>query len=205
MLAQVLPRLRQQPSDLLAATIVMASKWEDSRLFGFKLFGETLTPTELTPAIVISICDSNREDVRKFGRDLVGTCFQARDGVEYLLKFSEHPTTDMQLFASQYLEDYAAGNITRLQELMPYFTRVLAQVNRARVAKERIFAFLNSEAINSESAAKLVIEVLTRQSASIAIGDKARALATLLKIHQLYPQLAVPISVKPLPVKGGRL
>jgi PBS lyase HEAT-like repeat len=56
-----------------------------------------------------------------------------------------------------------------------------------------------------ESAAKLVIEVLTRQSVSIAIGDKARALATLLKIHQLYPQLAVPISVKPLPVKGGRL
>ena len=120
---------------------------------------------------------------------------------EYLLKFSEHPTTDMQLFASQYLEDYAARNITRLQELMPYFTRVLAQVNRARVAKERIFAFLNSEAINSEAAAKLVIEVLTRQSASIAIGDKAQALATLLKIHQLYPQLTVPITVKSLPVK----
>jgi predicted DNA-binding WGR domain protein len=205
MLEQILPRLRQQPSDLLAATIVMASKWEDSRLFGFKLFGETLVPAELTPAIVISICDSNREDVRKFGRDLVGKCFRASDGVEYLLKFSEHPTTDMQLFASQYLEDYAAGNITRLQELMPYFTRVLAQVNRARVAKQRIFAFINSEAINSEAAAKLVIEVLTRQSASIAIGDKAWALATLLKIHQLYPQLAVPISVKPLPVKGGRL
>ena len=81
MLEQILPRLRQQPSDLLAATIVMASKWEDSRLFGFKLFGETLVPAELTPAIVISICDSNREDVRKFGRDLVGKCFQARDGV----------------------------------------------------------------------------------------------------------------------------
>jgi predicted DNA-binding WGR domain protein len=201
MLEQILPRLRQQPSDLLAATIVMASKWEDSRLFGFKLFGETLTPAELTPAIVISICDSNREDVRKFGRDLVGKCFQTRDGVEYLLKFSEHPTTDMQLFASQYLEDYAAGNITRLQELMPYFMRVLAQVNRARVAKQRIFAFLNSEAINSEAAAKLVIEVLTRQSASIAIGDKARALETLLKIHQLYPQLTVPITVRSLPVK----
>ena len=200
-LEQILPRLRQQPSDLLAATIVMASKWEDSRLFGFKLFGETLVPAELTPAIVISICDSNREDVRKFGRDLVATCFRASDGVEYLLKFSEHPTTDMQLFASQYLEDYAAGKIARLQELMPYFTRVLAQVNRARVAKERIFAFLNSEAINSEAAAKLVIEVLTRQSASIAIGDKSRALATLLKIHQLYPQLSVPITVKSLPVK----
>ncbi len=202
MLEQILPRLRQQPDDLLAATVVMASKWEDSRQFGFRLFGELLTPAELTPSVLISICDSNREDVRKFGRDLVGSCFQERDGVEYLLKFSEHPTTDMQLFVSQYLEDYAAGNLDRLQELMPYFTRVLAQVNRASVAKQRIFAFLNSEAIKSESAAKLVIELLTRQSASIAIGEKARALETLLKIHQLYPQLSVPISVKPLSVKS---
>ncbi len=201
MLTQILSRLRQQKSDLLTATMVMASKWADSRQFGFQLFGETLTPAELTPAIVISICDSNREDVRKFGRDLVGKCFQQQDGLEYLLKFSEHPTTDMQLFASQYLEDYAAGNLERLQELMPYFTRVLAQVNRARVAKQRIFAFLNSEAIKTEAAAKLVIEILTRQSTSIAIGEKARALETLLKIHQLYPQLSVPISVKSLPIK----
>jgi predicted DNA-binding WGR domain protein len=201
MLTQILPRLRQQAGELLAATMVMASKWEDARQFGFQLFGETLTPAELTPAIVISICDSNREDVRKFGRDLVGKCFKQQDGLEYLLKFSEHPTTDMQLFASQYLESYAAGNLERLQELMPYFTRVLAQVNRARVAKQRIFAFLNSEAVKTEAAAKLVIEVLTRQSASIAIGEKARALETLLKIHQLYPQLSVPIFIKPLPMK----
>ncbi|WP_310481347.1 WGR domain-containing protein [Chamaesiphon sp. VAR_48_metabat_403] len=201
MLTQILPRLRQQAGELLTATMVMASKWEDSRQFGFQLFGETLTPAELSPAIVISICDSNREDVRKFGRDLVGKCFQQQDGLEYLLKFSEHPTTDMQLFASQYLESYAAGNLERFQELMPYFTRVLAQVNRARVAKQRIFTFLNSEAVKTEAAAKLVIEVLTRQSASIAICEKARALETLLKIHQLYPQLSVPIFIKPLPMK----
>ncbi|WP_295615105.1 WGR domain-containing protein [Chamaesiphon sp. GL140_3_metabinner_50] len=201
MLTQILPRLRQQASELLAATMVMASKWEDARQFGFQLFGEILTPAELTPAIVISICDSNHEDVRRFGRDLVDKCFQQQDGLEYLLKFSEHPTTDMQLFASQYLENYAAGNLERLQELLPYFTRVLAQVNRARVAKQRIFAFLHSEAVKTEAAAKLVIEVLTRQSASIAIGEKARALETLLKIHQLYPQLSVPIFIKPLPMK----
>ncbi len=201
MTEQILPRLRQQSTELLSATMIMAAKWSDSREFGFKLFGELLTPAELTPSIVISICDSNREDVRRFGRDLVGKCFQQQDGLEYLLKFSEHPTTDMQLFASQYLEDYASSNIQRLQELIPYFTRVLGQVNRARIAKQRIFAFLNSEAIKNEAAAKLVIELLTRQSGSIAIGEKARALATMLKIHQLYPQLSVPISIKSLAVK----
>jgi predicted DNA-binding WGR domain protein len=196
MLNAVLPRLRQSTDDLLAATLVMASKWEDSRQYGFNLFGEILQPSELSPSVVISICDSNREDVRRFGRDLVGRCFQAKDGLEYLLKFSEHPTTDMQLFASQYLEDYAAGNSARLAELAPYFGRVLAQVNRSRVAKERIFNFLSGEAMKSLKAAQVVAEVLTRQSGSIAINERARCLETLLKIHQRYPDLVVPITVK---------
>ncbi len=55
----------------------------------------------------------------------------------------------MQLFASQYLEDYGAGHPDRLAKLMPYFSRVLGQVNRARVVKERIFNFLNAEASKS--------------------------------------------------------
>ncbi len=202
MLGKILPRLRQSNEDLLAATLVMASKWDDSRAYGFILFGETLQPAELNPAVVISICDSNREDVRRFGRDLVSKCFEAQDGLEYLLKFSEHPTTDMQLFASQYLEDYAADNPKRLAELTPYFGRVLAQVNRARVAKERIFNFLSIEAIKSAEAAQLVIEVLTRQSASIAVSEKARSLETLLKIHQLYPELTVPIKIKEAVLKS---
>jgi predicted DNA-binding WGR domain protein len=202
MLDQILPRLRQSTEDLLATTLVMASKWTDAREYGFKLFGEILQPSELTPAVVISICDSNREDVRRFGRDLVSKCFQAQDGLEYLLKFSEHPTADMQLFASQYLEDYAADNPARLAELTPYFGRVLAQVNRSRVAKERIFNFLSAEAIKSATAAQLVVEVLTRQSASIAINERARSLETLLKIHQRYPELAVPIVIKEAVLKS---
>jgi predicted DNA-binding WGR domain protein len=202
MLGQILPRLRQSAADLLAATLVMASKWTDAREYGFRLFGEILQPSELTPAVVISICDSNREDVRRFGRDLVGKCFQAEDGLEYLLKFSEHPTADMQLFASQYLEDYAADNPSRLAELTPYFGRVLAQVNRSRVAKTRIFNFLSAEAIKNVTAAQLVVEVLTCQSASIAINERARSLEALLKIHQIYPELAVPITVKEVALKS---
>jgi predicted DNA-binding WGR domain protein len=201
LLDRILPRLRQHSEDLLAATLVMASKWTDAREYGFKLFGEVLQPSELSPAVVISICDSNRDDVRRFGRDLVGKCFRAEDGLEYLLKFSEHPTTDMQLFASQYLEDYAADRPDRLAELTPYFGRVLGQVNRARVAKERIFNFLSAEAVKSVTAAQLVVAILTRQSASIAINERARSLETLLKIHQLYPELAVPITIKTVVLK----
>lgn len=197
-----LPLLRSDPSWLMGLVNILDSDWEDGRAIGTQLFGEWLKPDELTPAILINICDSNRTDVRKFGRDLVTTCFKTKDGLEYLSKLSEHPANDMQLFATQYLERYASNQPDRLRELMPYFTRVLGQVNRARVAKQRIFAFLDREAQLSLAAAELVTELLTRQSAAIAIGDRSRSIEILLKLHQKYPQLAVPISVKPIAVKA---
>ena len=104
----------------------------------------------------------------------------------------------MQLFATNYLESYAVNNPERLQELLPYLIAVLSQVNRGRVAKKRIFAFLDAEAQKSEEAARIVAEIITRQSATIAIGDKAAAIQTMVKIHKTYPHLNLPIQVKPV-------
>lgn len=39
-------------------------------------------------------------------------------------------------------------------------------------------------------------EILTRQSLTIAIGDKAKAIEIMLKIHNSYPEVSLPISVK---------
>jgi hypothetical protein len=201
MLRQSLPRLRQSAMELVNSVMVFDSRWADAKQFGFELFGQLLQPEDFTPAVVISICDCVDPVVRKFGRDLLIQCFQSRDGQEYLVKFSEHPASDMQIFASHYLESYAGGHPDRLQELQPYFVRVLAQVNRGRVAKQRIFAFLDAEATQSEAAANIVTDILTRQSVAVAIGDKSRAIATLLKIHQTFPHLDVPIQVKSITVR----
>ncbi len=203
-IAQIqLAKFRQDADELMGLVNILDSDWEDGRAIGMTLFGEWLTSAELTPAILINICDSNRSDVRKFGRDLVTRCFQANDGQEYLLKFSEHPATDMQLFTTQYLETYAGGNPDRLQELVPYFVRVAGQVNRAKIAKHRIFNFLDREAAKSEAAAKIVAEILTRQSATIAIGDRAKSIEIMLKIHQRYPDLPLAIAVKSVSHKSA--
>ena len=114
------------------------------------------------------------------------------------LEFSEHPSTDMQLFATNYLETYSVNNPERLQELMPYFISVLSRVNRSRVAKKRIFAFLDKEAQKTEEAALIVAEILTRQSRSMAIGDKALAIESMVKIKKTYPNISLPIQVKPI-------
>ncbi len=198
MFLQKLDAIRANSQEMLSAVRLLEAKWEDSREFAARIFRTELTDEDWTPEIMVSLCDSIREDVRQFGRDLVIRYFQDESGQDYLLKFSEHPSADMQLFATNYLESYAANNPDKLRELAPFFVAVLSRVNKGRVAKRRVFAFLDAEAQKSEQSAKVVAEILTRQSATIAIADKATAIQTMLKIRRSYPQLDLPIHVKPV-------
>ena len=198
MFLQILDQLRADSQEMLAAVRILEAKWQDSRDFAFKIFTTEFSSNEFTPQVLVSICDSVREEARSLGRDLLTRNFQTENGEEYLLKFSEHPSADMQLFATNYLEKYAVNNPERLQELMPFFISVLCRVNRGSVAKKRIFTFLEAEAQKSEAAAKIVAEIMIRQSATMAIGDKAAAMQIMLKIHKIYPKIPLPIQVKPV-------
>jgi predicted DNA-binding WGR domain protein len=198
MFVRNLNHIRTNTQEMLSAVRLLESKWDDSREFATRTFSNDFTAEQWTPEVIISICDSVREDVRKFGRDLVTRNFQQSYGQEYLLKFSQHPSSDMQMFATNYLENYAVNNPERLRELTPYFISVLCSVNRGRVAKQRIFAFLETEAQKSEQAAQIVAEIITRQSVTMAIGDKASAIQTMLKIHKTYPQIPLPLQLKPI-------
>ncbi len=194
---QQFPQLRQDPQQLLIAARFLDGRWEDTRAFGRELLTTHLQPEECTPDLLISICDSVREEVQAFGRELITQHFQGGHGQHYLMRLSEHPSAGLQLFATNYLADYAADNPERLAELAPYFVRVLSAVNRGRVAKARIFDFLRQEALKHETAARIVSEILTRQSLTIAIGDKATALELMVQIHRTYPEISTPIRVIP--------
>lgn len=187
--------IRNNSEEMLSAVRLLEAKWDDSRKLAFDVFSK-FDRADWTPEIMVNICDSIREDVRHFGRDLVTRYFQEDCGQEYLLKFSEHPSADMQLFATNYLEKYAANSSEKLQELASYFITVLSKVNKGRVAKQKIFKFLETEAEKSETAAKIVGEILTRQSVTMAIGDKAKSIQIMLKIKKKYPQIDLPLQVK---------
>lgn len=198
MFLQNLDRLRGNEEEMLSAVRIVESKWEDTREFGFRLFSTFFTSEDLTSSVLIALCDSIKEDVRSFGRSLITRYFQDADGHSYLLKFSEHPSADMQMFATNYLETYAVNAPERLEELTPYFISVLSRVNKGRVAKKRILAFLDKEAQKTEEAARVIAEILTRQSVTIAIGDKAAAIESMVRIKKLYPNLELPIELKPI-------
>ncbi len=181
--------------EMLCAVKMLEAKWEDSQEFARSLF-DKLDDQDWTPRMMIGVCDSTKENVRRFGRDIVTSNFQEEYGQEYLLKFSEHPSADMQMFVTNYLETYAMDDEERLKQLVPYFVTVLSGVNKGSVAKKRIFQFLETEAIKNEEMAKIVAEVLTRQSVTMAIADKASAIQIMLRIKKQYPEIEIPIRVK---------
>jgi hypothetical protein len=175
--------------------------WEDTRRFFFETFRTRLGASDFTPGILVSVCDSVRADVQQFGRELVTKYFGEEAGQEYMLKLSEHPSAELQLFVTNYLERYCADDPQRLRELAHYFTSVLARVNKGRVAKARVIAFLASEAQKSEAAARVVAGILARQSATVAVGMKASAIEAMLNIRRAYPDIPLPLDVKTAEVR----
>ncbi|NQT36250.1 MAG: hypothetical protein HQ581_02110, partial [Planctomycetes bacterium] len=190
-------------ADGAAAVRILDAKWDDTRCFAADFFREHFTGDHLSPAALVSICDSVRPDVQQLGRELITRHFRDEHGQEYLLKLSQHPTTALQLFATNYLERYAGGSPRRLAELTPYFRSVLSRVNRGRVAKARVLDFLEVEAAKSEEAAHVVADLLARQSATGAIGDRARMIQIMADMAARYPAIPLPLEVQPVEVRGG--
>lgn len=192
------PRFKAELKDSVR---MFDSDWDDAREFAFSFFRGHFGKEELTPDVLVSICDSVRPDVQHFGTDMINRFFEEKDGPEYMVKLSQHPSTNLQLFVTNYLARYAAGSVERIRELYPYFLMVLSRVNKARAAKKRIYAFLKEEAIKDRQVAAIVATLIGRVSATIAVGDKAACIELLRDINRTYPDIHVPLTKKAVEVR----
>ena len=180
---------------------LLEATWEDSKSFAFDFFREQFTENDWSPDLLITVCDSVDERVQAFGTEQITRCFEERDGGTYLTKLSQHPAERLQIFASNYLDRFAADNLKRLQSLELYFVTVLSKVNRGRVAKDRAFAFLAREAAKNENAARFVAHLLHRQAATCARGDQAQCIVILRDIGDRWPALDLPLRRMPVEVR----
>lgn len=178
---------------------MLDSEWEDTREFSLQYFRTAFVEEDWTPELLVSICDSVRGEVQDFGRELITRFFKTEDGPEYLLKLSQHPTLELQMFASNYLERFASDDIEKLRALEEYFLAVLTQVNRGRVAKARVLRHLEREALKSAEAGEFVMSILNRQSVTMAIQDKASIIKTMVQIRKRWPELETPLQPKSFP------
>jgi hypothetical protein len=188
-------------NELGEAIRVLDAKWDDTREWAFGFFKEKIPKDAYDPKTLIAIADSVRDDVQGFGRELITSYFEDEHGDEYLLKLSEHPSMQVQMFVTNYLARYAAGDVDKITKLRHYFQSVLSRVNAGRVAKARVMHFLRTEAKKSEAAATVIAGILARQSNTVAILDKSATVEAMLELHELFPDVEVPIKIKPIEVR----
>ena len=179
---------------------ILDSIWDDSRAFAFGYFRTHFDETTWTPELLVSVCDSTRADVQSFGREMITKYFKEENGELYLMQLSQHPAQQVQLFTTHYLEQFAADKPLNIQKLEDYFITVLSLVNRSGIAKKRIFHFLQEEGLKNKEVAHIAIKIIIRQSATMAIADKAACIGIMHELHKKYPELDMPFTTIPVPV-----
>lgn len=192
-------RLRGEPG--LALTL-LECPFDDTRERAFGFCRREIGDGDWTPEALVAVCDSNQVAARDFGRELVTRLFREEDGPLYLIRFSQHPAVEIQLFAANYLERFAAGNEGRIAELDLYFRTVLSRIGAGRVAKRRVLVFLEKEALADEPIARRVVALLARQSGTVAVQDKAEMIRILDALRRRWPQLESPLKPVAVPVRS---
>lgn len=176
------------------AVRILDNRWDDTRAQAIALFA-AFDGDFWTSERVVAVCDQVYHDVQQFGRELVLRGFQQGEGETYLLQLSQHPANNVQLFVSNFLQEYASGKPATILKLQGYFNTVLSQVNRGRLVKDRVIAFLFSESGKDEQVARMVAALFTDQSLSRVIADKARYIKTLFELQNRYGIQQTPVRV----------
>jgi len=192
-------------ANMASAVRILDARWRDSRDWAFGFFrGAAFGRAQFTADVLVGVIDSVRDDVQAFGRELLQHHFDDADGPALLARLAEHPSRAVQLFATNYLERFAAGRPDRLEPLMPYFASVLSRVNQGRVAKQRVLAFLTAAGSRDVASATAVLPLLHRLAATISVEYRAAALEAMLAIHRARPEVPLPVRIKPVPVRPAR-
>ncbi|MFS2055365.1 hypothetical protein ACEN8K_42015, partial [Variovorax sp. CT11-76] len=176
---------------------IFDSRWDDALAWARQWFAAQGQSPQWTPALLVRLCDHKDPGAQRLGRELLTAHFELTDVTTYMLQLSQHPSSGMQLFVTNWLAAAAGGKPEVLARLEPYFLTVLSQANRGRLAKARVSEFLAAQAEQSEEAARIVARVFARQAVSGAITERARYVAGLRSIQQRYPALENPLQAAP--------
>ena len=190
--AQNLARIKYEAPEALR---ILDAKWDDARQYFFNFFRTQFTEADWTPELLVFICDSTRTDVQQFGKEMITKFFKEENGATYLMQLSQHPSANLQNFATHYLEQFATGQPENIEKLEHYFVTILSQVNRSGVAKARIFHFLQEEGLKNEQIATMIARIMSRQSATMAVADKAACLRVMVALKGKYPGMEMAVAV----------
>lgn len=173
------------------AVRMLDNRWDDTRQAAIQFL--LSLPTDFwTPDTVVMVCDQVYTDVQQLGRELILKAYQVGDGEVYLLHLSQHPSLVVQQFVSDFLVQYTQNQPELIIKLAPYFKTVLMQINRARLVKDRVIAFLFQQAQHDDKVANMVAHLFTEQALTRVLADRTHYLKTLVELQTRH---ATPSSV----------
>ena len=184
------------------------SAFENSQQFARQLFGERLPDSALSPELLIRWVDHPQAWVRALGQQRLMRQMSASEASLTLTRLAQHPSAEVQQFVTQWLlalpDEPAPERAARLRQLLPYFLTVLSQVNRGRVSKVRVQAFLRDHTRAPETAA-VVAEIYARQVVGAGRLDQPQYMAGLRDIAARHPDVPLPfMQGRAVPSRPGR-
>ncbi|MEM7104775.1 MAG: WGR domain-containing protein [Bacteroidota bacterium] len=181
--------------DLEGHTGIFNSDWEDIRRDFMEFLSKHTTDRDWTMDTLLFVCDNVKPDVQSFARSIVSKVFKTEYGLELLEKLAEHPSGNMLLYASNYLDGYAKDKPEVILRLEHYFKTILMSVNRNSALKQRAFRFLENESKKDPSVAKMTAGILSNILMTNAKGDKSKSIEILLTISEVFPEVITPVKV----------
>jgi hypothetical protein len=187
----------------VALSRLVDGAWQDGRQFAMNFVDQLIARhgcKALGADAIVAMCDSIRFDVEAFGQRLLLSDITDDNALYYVQRLAEHPSVNVQLLLSGLLAHHASGNHGAVERLLPFFATVLTAVNRGKVAKQRVLAFISAEVARDANMAALLAPLLDRQSATIAVTQKAALIAAMVNVHTAHPGVELPIEVRTPPL-----
>jgi cellulose synthase operon protein C len=181
--------------------------FEDAREAGYTLYRNELHPEEWTASALVALSDSITEPAQRFGREMIGKVFEAKNADFLLSRLAEHPAPGFRLLVARLMRDFVKDDTQRLRQLVPAIETTLLQVRKSRAAKDQVFAFIEeqlgaeAEGMGGERTA-ILAPILERSVATCATADRARALLLLASIKHKNPELAPRVAIVPREVRS---
>lgn len=185
------PRFRADPQN---AVLLVESEWDAVRTAAVNRL--TAWPSNALPAAALAVmADSTVPAVQDGARLLLRRSLADGDIAEVLGRVLEHPSGSFHLFVTELITGDSLADAAIFAKFLTQARIILMQINRGRIAKDRIFTALRNEALAHRDRAAAIAQLLHDFTLSVTLRDKAPALIILRDIAHAWPDLTLPVTV----------
>ncbi len=186
MIKTALPELRADPSLLFT---LAESEWADTREFAFDMLRTHVDLHALGVDGYVGLCDSNRDDVQAFGRDVVLRDLDKLDAGDLINRLSQHPAPRIRRFALDLAVGHLKEGFVALAKLEGFFRAALFDLWPSRNEKRLVVDFLLQRGLRDERQAEVASRVLGDFVRVKGRHDFESALEALVRIKLEYPEV----------------